>query len=826
MQGIARARATAGGVAVVVLAVLLPPPPAAGQAGRPIGEAEYDSAFFAWEAGAYADALRRLERLLAGPSGERYVSAAAELTGEVWVTHELAADGREVRWSPDSRHVAYEVGSGGARRTYVARVDGVQVARLEGGGAAFDERGGVTYVAGAGAVVVRDLATGAETRVGAPGLNVQGVLFRPGDVRVHVLAPAAAGAMQVYRLGGGGPEQVTRGPGPKTRLRWVTPDLVLYAVDGSTFVIEDVTTGSVRTVTGSGATASPDGSTVAWVATEDGEHVVRAFRAGGAAPRVVLRTADAVLNPSLSADGRLLVLQRMPREDWELYVYDVEAGVERRLTREIQHDVAPRFVSDSTILALLGEPRHRRSYLHDIASGARTRLFHNNTVRTVAPEYEWEVSPDGTKVLIVADRDGDTVSPERGVYVVDLARPVPLADVRARIAAQLRAELELRERGARLFAGIADAARTVVADVSKDRAYRYSYDLYQFGSKYITQPGNHQAIEYLAAQLRQWGYEPELQWFEARPRSASPGAPVVRTANVIARLRGTAHPDVVYVVSSHFDSVEESPGADDNTSGTAALLEVARVLAARPQPATIHFAFLTAEEAGLLGAREYTRTALERGDAVVGFVNNDMIGFANDQRLDNTIRYTNAGIRDVQHAAALLFTDLITYDTRYYRGTDAHALFDAFGDVGGGIGSYPILGNPHYHTSHDVLETINHQLVTEVARATAATMLQLTNVPSRPVLAQAALRDAGTLEVSWRAALESDVVGWDVEVLGAAGGTKRRQHVQTPAATLRGVADGDAVEVRAVNRRGARSWDALRVIVEAAALAERPVDGR
>jgi Zn-dependent M28 family amino/carboxypeptidase len=249
------------------------------------------------------------------------------------------------------------------------------------------------------------------------------------------------------------------------------------------------------------------------------------------------------------------------------------------------------------------------------------------------------------------------------------------------------------------------------------------------------------------------------------------------------------------------------------------------VLAARPQPATIHFAFLTAEEAGLLGAREYTRIALERGDAVVGFVNNDMIGFANDQRLDNTIRYTNAGIRDVQHAAALLFTDLITYDTRYYRGTDAHALFDAFGDVGGGIGSYPILGNPHYHTSHDVLETINHQLVTEVARATAATLLQLTNVPSRPVLVKAALRDAGTVDVSWRTAPESDVVGWDVDLVGADGSTKRTQRVQTASVTLRGVVEGDAVEVRAVNRRGARSWDALRVTDETAALAEQPAEG-
>jgi hypothetical protein len=126
-----------------------------------------------------------------------------------------------------------------------------------------------------------------------------------------------------------------------------------------------------------------------------------------------------------------------------------------------------------------------------------------------------------------------------------------------------------------------------------------------------------------------------------------------------------------------------------------------------------------------------------------------MIGFANDQRLDNTIRYSNDGIRDIQHAAAFLFTDLITYDAKYYKSTDAAAYYDAYGDIVGGIGSYPILGNPHYHQTHDVLETINHQLVAEVAKTTVATLMKLASTPSRPKLAgvevhQACHRPLGT----------------------------------------------------------------------------------
>src|SRR4029453_10584089 len=173
------------------------------------------------------------------------------------------------------------------------------------------------------------------------------------------------------------------------------------------------------------------------------------------------------------------------------------------------------------------------------------------------------------------------------------------------------------------------------------------------------------------------------------------------------------------------------PGADDDTSGTAALLETARILAGHPMPATIVFASFTGEEAGLLGSREFVRRAVEGKMKIVGALNNDMIGWANDHRLDNTIRYSNPGIRDIQHGAAIGFTDMITYDALYYKSTDAAAYYEAYGDIVGGIGSYPVLGNPHYHQSHDLLEGINPQLVAEVAKTTAATLMLLASSPSR-----------------------------------------------------------------------------------------------
>jgi hypothetical protein len=825
--------------AAAALTALVVPSLSSAQAGAPVGHPAFDSAYFAWQAGSYVDALARLDRLLSGPDAHRWLEPAAVLTGELFRTEELASDGRAVAWSPDGTHATWETGNGPDRRAHVARIDDGRPGRpvtLNGHSPVFDGAGSVFYFAvqesaelsraraavdaavgardnqaafrarlrvsqleAAGArLIARDLATATETTVDLRGIVPQAVVFRPGDTALHVLgAPAdAGGTSDLYRISVTGPRKLTAGTGPGRDIVFLAGDRVLHAIDRQSFGIQDVQTGAVATHNGTQVAVSADGATVAFVQQRDDENIITLLHADGTARDVVRRRA-AVANPSLTRDGTRLVYQAMPREDWELYVVDADGGNEMRVTREIQHDLLPRFIDNDRVFAVMGEARHRRSYLYDLRAGTRTRLFHNNSVRTVAPEYEWVLSPDGGSVLIVAERDGDTVSPERGVYLMDLRRRVDLPDVQQRVRSQLAMERALLSRGRELFAGLEADVRAAVADVSTDRIYQYGYDLHQFDSKHISQPGNAKAIEYLTAKLREFGYDPELQWFEARG---------MRTANVIAALPGTVQPDVLYTVSSHFDSVERGPGADDNTSGTAALLEAARVLSTRPQSATIHFAFFTGEEAGLLGSREYVRRAVENGDRLVGALNNDMVGFANDQRLDNTIRYSNLGIRDVQHSAAILFTNLITYDAKYYKSTDAHAYYEAYGDIVGGIGSYPILGNPHYHQIHDQLETVNHHLIAEVSKTTVATLMQLTNVPSR-VKDVEITRSGRAARVTWEPLPEADVTGYVIEWGPVAGPPRGTVRVTGTIADVPDLGDGDEVRVRGVNARGAHSWD-------------------
>jgi hypothetical protein len=565
-------------------------------------------------------------------------------------------------------------------------------------------------------------------------------------------------------------------------------------------------TKATHTITGTGLTMSGDGRTLAWISrTADGGYTLQTSPAAANTPAIIRTGRERINAPALSADGKLVAYEYMQFTDWEIYVSD--GSTQRRITREIPHDILPRFLTNTTLLGMTGEARHRRSFVYDLASGGRTRLFHNNTIRTVAEEYIWVPAPTGRRIVISADRDGDTVSPERGLYVVDLDRKITVEQLAQRLDQQLAAETDLRDRMTKAFQPIDKAVRTTLAKASVTRVWEHARSLFDFDSKHISQPGNARAIDYLTRAYASFGYKPDQQWFS--PNGALGG----KTANVVATLRGTVDPDLIYVVSSHFDSVAVGPGADDDTSGTTALLEAARILAETPMPATVVFASFTGEEAGLLGSREFVRLATQNKWQVVGALNNDMIGWAGESaRMDNTIRFSNAGIRDIQHGASFLYTDLILYDSKYYRSTDAAAFYEAWGDIVGGIGSYPILSNPNYHQPTDYLDTINQRQVTETAKVTAATIMLLASSPSRLKGLKAAATGAG-VEVTWTPSPESGIKQYVVAYGPAANPLQTRVTVTSAKATLPALPAGTQIAVKAVNGRGLEGWDWVRTVL-------------
>jgi len=118
-----------------------------------------------------------------------------------------------------------------------------------------------------------------------------------------------------------------------------------------------------------------------------------------------------------------------------------------------------------------------------------------------------------------------------------------------------------------------------------------------------------------------------------QPKANRVPEPTVLT-NVIATLRGTTDPGRTYVVSGHYDSMCTSPtdakcdapGANDDASGTAAVIELARVMSKRKFDATIVFMTVPGEEQGLLGAAHYAEQAKQKAMDIEGMFTNDIVG--------------------------------------------------------------------------------------------------------------------------------------------------------------------------------------------------------
>ena len=106
--------------------------------------------------------------------------------------------------------------------------------------------------------------------------------------------------------------------------------------------------------------------------------------------------------------------------------------------------------------------------------------------------------------------------------------------------------------------------------------------------------------------------------------------------NVIAIKRGLVYPDEFVVCGAHYDSYNKleghpdslrAPGADDNASGVAGILETARILSRCTFERSLMFCFFGAEEIGLIGSAAFAKDCADRGVRIVGYFNLDMIGY-------------------------------------------------------------------------------------------------------------------------------------------------------------------------------------------------------
>lgn len=251
-----------------------------------------------------------------------------------------------------------------------------------------------------------------------------------------------------------------------------------------------------------------------------------------------------------------------------------------------------------------------------------------------------------------------------------------------------------------------------------------------------------QTVAYIQTELRAYGYHPRS---EAIDTSLS-GVHV----NILAERPGYAAPEKIIELGAHYDSVEQSPGADDNASGVAALLEIARIFSRLETDQTVRFCFFGLEENGIEGSRSHVKKATGRAEQIRGAIIFEMIGYTSDlpdsqstparipflfsppttgnfiavvgnlasgglgNRFETAIhRYVPELHYFSANRVGGFFKDALRSDHRYYweHGISAIMLTDTAD-----------FRNPHYHRKTDTASTLDYTFLRRVTQSAAATV--------------------------------------------------------------------------------------------------------
>jgi hypothetical protein len=308
--------------------------------------------------------------------------------------------------------------------------------------------------------------------------------------------------------------------------------------------------------------------------------------------------------------------------------------------------------------------------------------------------------------------------------------------------------------------------------VSQDSLAAYIQHLEDYGTRYVSSPQIKEAEHWLGDKLRAFGYS------DVGLTSIAPDGKVqLASANVVATKTGLTVPEYRVVVCGHYDSIvssdqgsplDSAPGADDNASGSAATLEIARLLSDYELDATVQFVLFTAEETGLYGSRqmaaEFVSDGVRPEDVFV--LNMDMIA-----NMDITpwemIIYDDPLSRPLALLAARI-TQAYTSLLPVMAGTSSRSDHYPFQQAG-----YPAIffheagGHPYYHTVNDRLIYLEMDYAAEVVKTVLATTLHMAQIADPPGGVHVSQTVSGELMVKWSHSTDADVLGYHVELIDA-----------------------------------------------------------
>ncbi len=387
-----------------------------------------------------------------------------------------------------------------------------------------------------------------------------------------------------------------------------------------------------------------------------------------------------------------------------------------------------------------------------------------------------------------ADLDGLDVAYEigAGLYVAPMgpamAREVgETSKLSATMLSELEAPIEYWPPAIPVLSSLTrDYPTDSLADlISLDSLFAYDVRLEDFQTRYIWTDSIDRARDWIAQKFIDWGYTdvstPTFYWNGTH-------------YNVMCVKQGYAEPDKVIVIGGHYDSItygEEpgpqfyAPGADDDASGVALTMELARVLASVPTRKTIIFMAFSAEEVGLVGSRAAAQGFLEAGVDVEVMFNYDMVAYVEEAHWPfNLSGGPQNGYMWLSHDAAQRLTNLTPVATSMGGSSDHFSFYERGFNVCNNIeGNFNYGG---WHTNLDIHERLNFDFFTDVARMAIASVAIAANAASPTEIEQLVdVGDGQSLELHWEPCLpeyeytvlygvESGVYTDTVEVIGGA----------------------------------------------------------
>lgn len=253
------------------------------------------------------------------------------------------------------------------------------------------------------------------------------------------------------------------------------------------------------------------------------------------------------------------------------------------------------------------------------------------------------------------------------------------------------------------------------------------------------------AASYIAETFRASGYEVEEQVYEID------GLPY---RNIEACLQGTKNPGEVLIVGAHYDTVPGCPGADDNGTGIAALLELAHSMRSAEPDSTVRFIAFTNEEypffwSDKMGSFLYARRCKEKGERIRGMIALETLGYYRDEKGSQTYPIPVLGLLPERgdflffvgrmSSRGFIADSLGSFRDRARLPSRGIAAFDCFEDISrsdnycfdlNGYRSFMVTDtanfrNPNYHRASDLPDTIDRERYTRAVAGLREMLLDL-----------------------------------------------------------------------------------------------------